>query len=378
MKIVVTGGGTGGHFYPIIAVVQAINDIVQQEKLLEPDIYYLAPEPYDQRALFENGITYKHISAGKARRYFSVKNFFDIFRTGWGVVKAVFKVFSIFPDVIFAKGGYVSFPILIAGRILGIPIIIHESDSVPGRVNQWAGKFAKKIAVSYPEATDHFPEDKVAYTGNPVRQEIARPALSGADKYLDLEDEVPVILVLGGSQGASAINGIVLDALLPLIEDYYVIHQAGAQHLESVKETSSLLLQDLPVKKQHLRNRYKPYGFLNPLALRMAAGAADVVVSRAGSTIFEIAHWGVPSIIIPIEDSHGDHQRKNAYSYARSGAAVVMEEQNLSDEILLSQIREILSDPERYTTMVESAQNFARHDAAELIAKEVLRLARGH
>src|SRR3989344_5842659 len=161
MKIVVTGGGTGGHFYPIISVVENIREISKELKLLDPKIYYIAPRPYDEKALFENEIIFKKNIAGKRRLYFSIFNFIDLLKTFWGVLTAIWTIYVIFPDVVFAKGGYASFPVLLAAKFFGIPVIIHESDSVPGRVNLWASKFAKKIAVSYPETVDLFPKEKV-------------------------------------------------------------------------------------------------------------------------------------------------------------------------------------------------------------------------
>ena len=152
MKIVFTGGGTGGHFYPIIAVAEEINNIVRERKLLAPQLYYLAPKKYDARALYENNINFRKSPAGKKRRYFSIWNFFDMFKTIFGVIKTTFQLFAIYPDVVFSKGGYASFPTLFAAKLLRIPVIIHESDAVPGKVSLWSGKFAIKIAVSYPEA----------------------------------------------------------------------------------------------------------------------------------------------------------------------------------------------------------------------------------
>src|SRR3989338_3731311 len=156
MKIVFTGGGTGGHFYPIIAVAQKVNEIIDREKIIGAKLYYVSDNPYDKEMLFENGILYEEVYAGKMRTYFSLKNFSDIFKTFFGVINALFKMFSIYPDVVFGKGGYASFPAIFSARILRIPVIIHESDSAPGRVNKWAGRFAKKIAISFAEAGDYF------------------------------------------------------------------------------------------------------------------------------------------------------------------------------------------------------------------------------
>ena len=149
MKILLTGGGTGGHFYPVIAVAQEIKKITKERKLIRSELYFMSDTPYNKGILFDNGIEFIKVPTGKYRRYFSLLNISDVFKTAWGVVSGLIKVFNIYPDVIFGKGGYASFPALFAGKILGIPVIIHESDSVPGKVNLWAGKFAQKIALSY-------------------------------------------------------------------------------------------------------------------------------------------------------------------------------------------------------------------------------------
>ena len=157
MKILFTGGGTGGHFYPIIAVAEAISERVTEKKILPPKLYYMASNKYNPRVLFDHEIEFVQVPAGKIRRYFSLLNLTDLFKTAYGCLRALSKMFSIYPDVVFSKGGFDSFPALVAARFLRIPVVIHESDSEPGRVNAWAGKFAKKIAVSYPDAAKFFP-----------------------------------------------------------------------------------------------------------------------------------------------------------------------------------------------------------------------------
>jgi UDP-N-acetylglucosamine--N-acetylmuramyl-(pentapeptide) pyrophosphoryl-undecaprenol N-acetylglucosamine transferase len=156
MKILLTGGSTGGHFYPLIAVAESLYDRANQKKIIKPEIWYMDSSKYNPRALFDNDIQYVEIPAGKLRRYFSFLNFTDLFKTATGIVLALINMWKIYPDVVFGKGGYSSFPALIAARFFGIPVVIHESDSRPGRVNAWAGKFAKRIAVSYPDAAEFF------------------------------------------------------------------------------------------------------------------------------------------------------------------------------------------------------------------------------
>lgn len=378
MKIVFTGGGTGGHFYPIIAVAEKVNQIADTENILNPKLFYISDSPYDQAVLFENGILYEEVYAGKMRINPSLKgrllNFTDKFKVLFGVINATYKMFTIYPDVVFGKGGYAAFPALCAARILGIPVVIHESDSVPGRVNKWAGKFADKIAVSFEEAGAMFPVGKVAWTGQPIRSAIETPALhSEALEYFKLESEVPVIFILGGSQGAELINNTVLDALPRLVKDYQVIHQTGVNNYKMVKGRADVILAD-----DENKARYTSIPFLNPLAMKMAAGVATIVVSRAGSGLFEVASWGIPSILIPITNTNEDHQRKNAFAYARAGGCSVIEEMNMTANILSSEIDRIVEDKEEYDEMVASAKAFGKKDAAMKIARELINIALSH
>ncbi len=377
MKILLTGGGTGGHFYPIIAVAEELNEIAKENRLVRPSLFFMSTEPYNEGLLFENNITFVPISSGKIRRKKSpinlILNFIDLFRIGWGSIIALWKVFIIYPDVVFGKGGYTSFPALLAARILRIPVIIHESDSIPGQVNKWASKFAERIAISYPDAAKYFKKDKVAYTGNPIRREVVEPLIAGAHKLLDLDPNTQTVLIIGGSQGARFINEVVMDALPELVKKYQVIHQTGKNNIKVVEETRDVVLQDNPNK-----NRYKAFDYLNVLNLRSAAGVADIVVSRAGSAIFEIASWAKPSIIIPIPEPTSHDQRSNAYAYARTGACEVIEEKNFSPHVLVSEVTRILENSETKTKMSQAAESFARRDSAKLIAQEITAIALSH
>jgi UDP-N-acetylglucosamine--N-acetylmuramyl-(pentapeptide) pyrophosphoryl-undecaprenol N-acetylglucosamine transferase len=376
MKILFTGGGTGGHFYPIIAVAEEMHTLVKENHLVDVELFYMSHSPYNEGLLFEHNIIFKKNIAGKVRvtqSLFSLMNIIDVFKMGWGVCTSLWEIFKIYPDVIFGKGGYASFPALLAGRILRIPVVIHESDSVPGRVNAWAGKFAERIAISYPESAQFFPKGKTAYTGNPIRKDIMHPLSVGAHEYLNLDTTLPTLLVIGGSQGAQIINDTIIDALPHLVEKYQIIHQTGKNNIVSVTETARLVLGG----NAHA-DRYKPFDYLNNLALRMSAGVADIVISRAGSSLFEIASWAVPAIVIPITKSNENHQRMNAYAYARTGAAVVIEEINLSGNILSAEIDRLIDNPDIRKKMSESAVLSQHPDAAKKIASEILNIALSH
>ena len=182
MRIVLLGGGTGGHFYPLIAVAEAIEDLCVERTLLEPELYYIGPPPFDPPTLLEHGIIYKQGTVGKIRRWGSVANVFDALKTLVGIMGAIPHMFSLYPDVIFSTGGYAAFPTLVAARVLRIPVIIYDADAQPGRVSLWSARFARAIAVAHPEAAAHFPmnvRDKIARVGHPIRKEILGVAKEG-------------------------------------------------------------------------------------------------------------------------------------------------------------------------------------------------------
>lgn len=374
MKVFLTGGGTGGHFYPLIAVARALNQVADQEKIAKMDLVFMAESPYDKNELLQNGIRFKKIYSGKIRRYFSFLNIIDVLKLAPGTAKAVFEMYFDFPDVVFSKGGYESFPVVLAAKILGVPVIIHESDAIPGKANLWAGKFARRVAISFPKAGEYFPADKTALVGNPVRPEFFTRNEMGAKEFFNLENGIKIVLVMGGSQGAKNINDNFIDVLPKALKNYQIIHQCGKNNYEEVKGRTDVIMEDSPLK-----SRYHLFASLDFDSMRMAYGAADLVVSRAGaSSVFETAASGLPAIVIPLNSSAQDHQRENAYAYAKSGAATVIEERNLKPHILLSEIERLVSDQRKMKEMGEAAKSFARADAAEKIAREIIRLGVEH
>ncbi len=373
MKIVFAGGGTGGHFAPLIAVAEELQAIADAEKIVDLQMYFFSDTPYDAKALHDHGIEYRSVPAGKLRLYATLKTIPDIFKTITGFFKACIEMFSVYPDVVFSKGGYAAFPVVCAARVFGIPVVMHDSDTVPGRVSLFTGKFAKKIALVYPDAVKYFKNQNIAITGLPIRRAVLHPQKQGAYEYLFLDSAIPTILVLGGSQGAEAINEALLDAAPDLVEHYQIIHQAGDANVESVtNQVHSRLSQS------KFANRYKVFGSLNELALSMAAGVADLVITRAGSTLCEIAAWGIPSIVVPIPQSISRDQTTNAFSYAKTGAAIVIEQQNMTHHLLMNEITRLFAHPEVYDRMALAAKSFAKVDAAAVIARELLIIGRQH
>lgn len=374
MKILFTGGGTGGHFYPIIAVAESIHAIAEREHISDVELFFMSDAPFDKSALERNNIAFIPITAGKKRTYASVQNFIDLFKTAWGCVSATLKLFNLYPDVIFGKGGYASFPAMFAAKLLRIPVVIHESDIIPGRVNKWIAGYASHVAVSYPEATNYFKKNKnVVYTGQPIQREHVATPPGDAFELLHLEKGIPAILVVGGSQGAERINEELVDILPKLLESYQVIHQTGEKNFAWIQKRATGALVGSPNA-----GRYHAYGFLDPDQLRISAKASSVVISRAGSMIFEIALWGKPAILIPLPIARDDHQRENAYSYARTGAATVIEEMNLKPALFLSVIDSILKDYVKQRRMSEGTQQFCKPDAADKIATLLLSISSKH
>lgn len=377
MTIAFTGGGSGGHFYPIIAIAEALKDLIREEHLIEPELYYLAPTPFDEKALFENSIAFVRIPAGKVRRYAALQNITDLFVTLRGIVAALIVLFRIYPDIVVSKGGYASVPTVLAAWILRIPVIIHESDAKPGRANLLAARFATKIAISFDSAARYFPEKvqgKIARTGIPIRKALMRVEAEGAEQYLELERGIPTILILGGSQGAVKINETVLSSLAELIAFANVIHQTGPANFKNVAAVGQVVLKDNPQKA-----RYHPVNYLDQVSMQRVASVASIVVSRAGAnSIAEIGLWKKPAILIPIPESISHDQRMNAYAYAKTGAAIVLEENNLTPHLFVAEIQRITQDPGLAERMGNSAKGFTDPDAARILAREVLALALPH
>ncbi len=374
MRIVLTGSGSGGHFYPLIAVAEALNAYAERERMIPPELYLLGPDAYDSGSLFAQRIQHIFVPAGKVRRYFSVRNGIDAFKTMAGVWVAFFKLLALYPDAVLTKGSYTSMPVVIAAWLLRIPIVVHESDVRPGRANKLAARFARIVAVSYEESLKLFPPEKTIRTGIPVRARLLEPASTLAESGLALSAERPFILVLGGSQGAERVNDLIITALDQILPEYSVLHQTGDTQVRVVEESARAL-----VKQQQFLDRYQVRGFLGVEELHAALAHAALVISRAGSgSIYEIALHGKPSILIPIPQDISHDQRINAYEYARTGAATVMEERNLTPHLLAAEITRIMGDRERIVEMSRAAEQFAPRDAAQKIATLLVDIAREH
>jgi len=390
-KLLFAGGGTYGHIYPIIAIIREIKKLKKEEV----NFFYLGPkDKAAQNFLLKEGVKVKTLIAGKFRRYFGpsaiIQNFFDIFlKFPIGFFQAFFYLSFLAPDLIFSKGGYGSLPSTLAGFLLGIPVFLHESDIRPGLANRISAKFSSKIFVSFPVGENksstlprgliprskvldkQFPEKKVILTGNPIRQELAGGSKERAKIIFNLTYEKPVILVFGGSQGSRRLNNLLIQILPEILAEFELIHQSGPQNFKEVRK----LTDEQFIKNKTLKKYYHLFPFLEEEELKQAYAASDLIVSRAGSgSIFEIASQGKPSILIPLPESAQEHQVKNAYAYAKNGAAIVIEEANLSPSFLLEKLKHLMSEPKELEKMKKAAKEFAKPRAAEVIAEYILRL----
>ncbi|MBI3671263.1 undecaprenyldiphospho-muramoylpentapeptide beta-N-acetylglucosaminyltransferase [Candidatus Azambacteria bacterium] len=370
MRVVLTGGGTGGHIFPLIAVAKEIRELANQKGIQTIEFLYIGPafDSKSEEIFRREGIEAKYVLTGKLRRYFSSLTFFDFLKIPIGVVQALWILFKFMPEIVFSKGGYGSFPAMFASWLYRIPVrMIHESDAVSGLANRITSHFATKIGVAFPSAALKFPIKKTALVGNPTRGDLCDQDMNISQKFFNIGSNRKVLLVMGGSQGAESINNAILAVLQSLLEKYEVIHIAGDRNYEAVKQNSEPLLTQDSKKHYHL------YAFLTE-EMKFAYSIADAVVSRAGAgTIFELAACKKPSILIPLKNSAQNHQAHNAYAYVKSGGAIVIEEDNLTPHILLERIYSILDNEENRNKMSTNAASFATKDSSKVIAREILK-----
>jgi len=366
-KILFTGGGTGGHIFPIIAVAEEM-----KKRELDLDFSYIGPSDFTSETFFkEKKIKTYYVSCGKIRRYASFSSFFAnlydvLVKIPFGIFQAFWIMFFTAPDLVLSKGGFGSIPVVIAAWFLRIPVFMHESDIMPGLANKIGSRFSEKVFVSFPPSeTGYFKKEKMIETGNPVRKGLAEGNRDEAKTLFNLSYEKPVILVMGGSQGSERINDVILDSLPDMLKDFEVIHQTGLNDFKRIKKESEALVET------ELLKRYHPYFFLDERELGNAYAAADCVIGRAGSgTVFEIALVKKPSILVPLPESAQNHQVKNAYAYAKSGACLVLEEGNFTHHFFLEKLKILLKEDAE--SMMKAAELFSKPFAANVIARYLL------
>lgn len=370
-RILLVGGGSGGHVYPLIAVAKAL-EVEAQSKGVQVELEMLGEGEFAQKAATEAGIAYKGIFAGKLRRYASAKTLTDIYKLPFGFFQSLWHLFWFMPDAVFVKGGYASVMPGIVAWLYFIPLYIHDSDSVPGLANKILGKLATGIFTSFASAEGFFKKNKIMRVGNPVRPELFRGNRDEALSFFKLDSARKTVLVLGGSQGSQNINNHVLESLVILLQNHQVIHQCGGAQLNVVKtEIDRLVKEGKGEYGTLITERYRVYPFLSEKEMALAYAVADVVVSRGGAgEIFELAQLGKPAIVIPIHESANGHQLKNALEFSKHGA-VLIEEPNLTSHILVSQIDDLLKRG-RAQDVGQHIKTFATPQAAGQIAQRLL------
>ncbi len=375
-RIMLSGGGSGGHVYPLVAVAE---ELLKQEELIgkKVDIRFIGDGSLIADAARDLHIPFRHVWAPKWRRYFSILNFLDVFKIPFGLAQAFFHVWLYMPDVMLVKGGYASFLPALAAKLAAVPLIVHESDSVPGKVNLFWDKHARRVFLSFEHARKYFKSDRLEVIGNPIRPNVIKlidKAQALIALGISLQESKPVVFISGGSQGAQSINEVVLTDIVEMAKKFTIIHQCGDANLKSI----SARIEQIEKEEQAtygalIKENYRVFGHMTEDQMSQAYSAADVIVSRAGSTIFEIATVGKPVILIPFKDAASNHQMTNALEFAQGGAVVILEQDNLTPHILMNEITRAYEHRDELGLKI---RQFARPDAATIIARELLEVAK--
>ncbi|WP_100330827.1 undecaprenyldiphospho-muramoylpentapeptide beta-N-acetylglucosaminyltransferase [Bacillus xiapuensis] len=362
MKIVVSGGGTGGHIYPALALIRTI-----KEKHPETSFLYIGTEKgLESKLVTRENIPFQAIDITGFKRAVSVENVKTVLRFLKGVreCKKMLRTFN--PDAVIGTGGYVCGPVVYAAAKLGIPTVVHEQNSVPGLTNKFLSKYVDKVAVCFEEAASFFPKEKVVLTGNPRASEVVNATPSGVIEGFGLSAAKKTVLIFGGSRGARPINEAVVKAI-PLLakRDYQVLYITGEIHFDKVQ-------QDIKAAGAPGNVAVAPFIHNMPQALV----ESDLVVSRAGATtLAELTALGIPSILIPSPYVTNNHQEKNARSLTEHGAAVKISEQDLSAETLIEQLDGILMKEEELQKMKKAAVGLGIKDASDRLHQLMMKLA---
>ncbi len=350
LRLLVAGGGTGGHLFPGVAVAEEFLARDQEARVL----FVGTGRPVERDVLGRLGLPLETITARGLKGKSIMERLGALAVVPAGLFQSASIIRRFKPDMVLGVGGYSSGPVCLAARVMGVPTAIHEQNSVPGLTNRILGRIADLVFISFESARSYFPEHKAYLSGNPVRREIA---LAAAQER-PAADNRPVLLAVGGSQGAHAVNVAVVEAVRLLHQaglSFRVIHQTGVNDFDFVRETYGSLLPDAEVRPfiQDMGRAYR---------------SSDLVVGRAGAlTLAELAAMGRPAVFIPLPTAANNHQEMNALSFVEAGAAEMIRQADLTPELLAGRLKELLGDPERLQGMAHAALGLARPDAAAFI-----------
>jgi UDP-N-acetylglucosamine--N-acetylmuramyl-(pentapeptide) pyrophosphoryl-undecaprenol N-acetylglucosamine transferase len=354
MRIILTGGGTAGHVTPNIALIPKL-------KNTGFDVFYIGTkEGIEYNLIINEKIPFYPIVAGKLRRYFDKKNFTDIFNIGRGFIQALKVIKKEKPDVIFSKGGFVSCPVVWAGWLMRVPVVIHESDMTPGLANKLSLPFAKNICVAFPETENYINKSKCVLTGLPVREKLFTGKKEKGLEICNFDNNKPVILIIGGSLGSSFLNEKIRESLNTLLEDFQICHICGKNSLdESLNGIKG----------------YKQFDYVSDEMSHLFE-MSDLIVSRAGATtLFEILALEKPSLLVPLSKkaSRGD-QILNANSFEKKGLANSIDEDDMTNEKFINSIKFTYENRENYINKIkESGMNKGIDEVIKVITSSFLR-----
>jgi UDP-N-acetylglucosamine--N-acetylmuramyl-(pentapeptide) pyrophosphoryl-undecaprenol N-acetylglucosamine transferase len=370
MRILISGGGTGGHIYPALAVASELRDRYDAELLFIGDENGL-----ETRIVPEAGIPFAGISAGKLRRYLSLRTFSDLARIPVGMRQAYQIVKRFQPDAAFTSGGYVSVPAGMAARLNHAPLVMHQQDVPPNLANRLLTPFATQISISFAASQRYFPAEKTTLAGNPVREEVLNVVWRDpmrARQDFGLASSLPVVLVTGGSQGARRINQVIAAALPRLLRRCQVLHVSGELTYESTRAQAAQALAATP----ELRERYALFPYLKT-EMPQALAACDIALCRAGAaTLAELAIIGRPSLLVPLPPGFtGSPQAVNAAMFEQAGAAIAIRDRDLTPALALEALWPLLGDANRRIQMSVAARKLGRPTAARDLADMVAGLA---
>jgi UDP-N-acetylglucosamine--N-acetylmuramyl-(pentapeptide) pyrophosphoryl-undecaprenol N-acetylglucosamine transferase len=370
MRILISGGGTGGHIYPALAVARELRARYDAEILYLGDAGGL-----ETRIVPAAGLPMVTITAGKLRRYLSLRTFTDLGRIPVGMMQALRHVQEFRPDVAFTSGGYVSVPAGLAARIEGAPLVMHQQDVPPNLANRLLTPIATRISVSFSDSLRYFPRRRTILAGNPVREEIL--AVAGANNaalkaQFGFSPDIPVLLVTGGSQGARHLNQVVVAALPELLMHCQVIHVSGKLTHRETSQRAAHQLAPLPV----LSSRYQLYPYLDE-EMPAALAASDLALCRSGaSTLTELATLGLPSLLVPLPPGFsGSPQAVNAAMFRRAGASEVILDRDLTPKTLAATLYPLLDSTARRTLMSSAARALSQPNAAVTLADIIATIA---
>ncbi|MCQ2978599.1 MAG: undecaprenyldiphospho-muramoylpentapeptide beta-N-acetylglucosaminyltransferase [Clostridia bacterium] len=355
MKIIFTGGGSGGHVIPNIAIINSL-----KEKHPDIEIVYIGSKTGIEKELIsEQGIKYREIETGKLRRYLSKENIKDFFRVFKGIKEAKEIIKEEKPDLVFSKGGFVAVPVVIGAKKNKVPVVCHESDLTPGLANKIAGPFAKKVCVTFPE-TLKMVGKKGVLCGSPIRSEILKGDRKRGLELLGFNEDKKVLLVIGGSLGSVALNDAIKEAIDELTEKYQIIHICG-------KGKSDMVIKN--------KEGVKQFEYVNEELADFFA-ASDLIISRAGAgSIFELLALAKPNLLMPLtkKASRGD-QILNAESFEKQGFGLVIDEDTISKEGLLSALVELEVKAEEMTKTMKQTNLTKANDSIIKVIEEELHL----